>query len=336
MDSLLHIDSIQKRLWSHVCRVINGEIRGLCSKANPSILRKTDKESLTNFNWTALNEEWMRRGPHFLQVIQGAAYNVTAMETIFKKTKEAVLPAILSAGCKIVAVHNRDVSALRRITSVLLKKGGLKKFAFRFLEHTYDTVDYVSVIQLFDAFGANFDQKLLAWQKDVVDATRREKHLEQQIAQLSQLSDPSVKLQVEVMKSDLSCLRKNMHPGYSFTSDNVDVQVKVRHMTKANQNKDYHLYNMIAYKNRISANELADDVPSLKIGDIPLTTFLPDTEENRHYMEEFAYLIARVWATHIPALQWFSPHIQSHIAHEHEQEVKKKTERVSYCIFNQV
>ena len=33
-----------------------------------------------------------------------------------------------------------------------------------------------------------------------------------------------------------------IHPGYSFTGDNVDMRCKPRQMTKKNQNKDHDMF----------------------------------------------------------------------------------------------
>ena len=324
-------------MWSYICSIIQAEVQGLCSKANMSILRKTDKESLSKFSWAALHVEWEKRAPHFLRVLTSAAQNISAMGKNVQKTPDAIRPAILCAGCKLVNIHSRDMNALRRINSILFKKGGLKKYAFRILTHTYDSLDYGTTIKMLDSFCINHDEKLLVWQKEVADSAKREQELKRKISRMSLSLEPSAKLATEVLKNDLHLLLKYMHPGYSFTSDNVDIQIKVRHMTRSRQNKDYHLYNMIAYKNRVSGNNLPNDIPVVHAEDIPLTTFLPNAEDNRHFLKEFGYLVAKVWAKHIPAMEWFSAYLPDHLPHEHENEVLKKTERVgSYIDFEGV
>ena len=61
-----------------------------------------------------------------------------------------------------------------------------------------------------------------------------------------------------------------MHPGYSFTGDNVDIRCKPRQMTKKNQNKDYHMFQFVGYKNHFSSNHLPNDKAIMKVEDIHL------------------------------------------------------------------
>ena len=103
-------------------------------------------------------------------------------------------------------------------------------------------------------------------------------------------------------------------------------------MTKTKQHKDYHLYNIMAYKNRVSGNEHSDEGPTADVKELPLTEYLPNDQDNKHYIEEFTHLIAWVWVKHVPALSWWEEHMPTHIPHDHEEEMKKKTERVSIHI----
>ena len=50
--------------------------------------------------------------------------------------------------------------------------------------------------------------------------------------------------------------RAQMHFGYSFTGDNVDMRVLPRQMTIKNKAKDHHMFQTVAFKNRISPNHL--------------------------------------------------------------------------------
>ena len=47
-----------------------------------------------------------------------------------------------------------------------------------------------------------------------------------------------------------------MHPGYYFVGDNVDMITQVLRMIGTNQNQDQHMYQMCAYENRVSGNNL--------------------------------------------------------------------------------
>ena len=102
-------------------------------------------------------------------------------------------------------------------------------------------------------------------------------------------------------------------------------------LTKERQYKDYHLFNLLAYKNRVGANQLSDEVPSDPM-DTPLSSFLPSDDDNKHYLQEFTHITAWVWCRQIPALRWWEKHLPSHLSHEHEGEMKRKTERVKCLV----
>ena len=329
VDSLVKIHSLEEQLWSYAGRVITAEVKGLCSTANPSILRKTNKDSLQKLSWSLLKAEFETRAPHFLYLLKTAGYDQYRIKQYLHKSEATVLPGVLSAGCKLIAVRNREMNALRRVVSIILHKGGLKKYAFKILSATCDCVSYPLTISMLDKFGVNFDEKLLSWQKQVENDTRYEQHIQNQISKYRNNTDHNSGLIVGTLQQDLNRHISLMHPGYSFTSDNVDLQINVRHMTQSRQHKDYHLFNMLAYKNRVSGNELPDDTPTRNVIEMPLAAFLPDGQDNKHYLDEFIHLVAWVWVKHIPALKWWKDYLLPHIPHEHEKEMKTVTERVN-------
>ena len=49
-------------------------------------------------------------------------------------------------------------------------------------------------------------------------------------------------LLVENVKKELNQHRSDMHPGFYFFGDNIDMRSNVRHMTMKNQNKDEHMF----------------------------------------------------------------------------------------------
>ena len=48
---------------------------------------------------------------------------------------------------------------------------------------------------------------------------------------------------------------------YQITGDNLDLRMKVKHMSSTNKNKSIHWFNVNAVPNRIAANHLANDKP---------------------------------------------------------------------------
>ena len=61
----------------------------------------------------------------------------------------------------------------------------------------------------------------------------------------------------------------------------------------------------------------------------PFTTFLPNVDEQAQLINELVVLVGHKWASHIPALQWFKGHLPTRIHHEHMEEMKMKTKKVT-------
>ena len=66
---------LKKELQLLVAKEIEKETSRLCSKQNPSILRKTDKESLLSFTMAKLSDEIKHRAPLFYEVLTAASTN---------------------------------------------------------------------------------------------------------------------------------------------------------------------------------------------------------------------------------------------------------------------
>ncbi|KAL9977168.1 hypothetical protein ACROYT_G014546 [Oculina patagonica] len=58
---------------------------------------------------------------------------------------------------------------------------------------------------------------------------------------------------IELMDAELHSHRNPMHPGYSFTGDNVDMKCTPLQMT-LNRNKDHHMFQIAAFKNCVLNN----------------------------------------------------------------------------------
>ena len=123
-----------------------------------------------------------------------------------------------------------------------------------------------------------------------------------------------------------------MHPGYYFVGDNVDVFTKVRQMTISNQHKDQHMYQVCAYLNRVSGNEL-DNSHTLQDANTALfSQLIPSQEECDKIKENFAFLTAKRWCKYIPHFAPFDSVLPEYIDHPFMKEMQKKTERVSCLI----
>ena len=317
----MEVDEIKCESLLVVYRNVTNEIQDLCASSNPSLLRKTSKEDLQKFSWNDVHEELKERTPVFLGFVEAAVRNPSQSRNVLKKN-DVLIPPMCDAACHLVSVFNETMSAVRRIKSIILKKGGLKKIGFKRMAATYTCMGYNSTIKMFESFGKDFDGKLLMWKSKVEEDVQKEKELLNVVNHCDQTSSP------DTANERLKKHREDMHPGYSFTGDNVDMILKPRQMMKSNQNKDYHMFQYVAYENRISANHLADEKQITDISKMPLTTFLPSVQEQEILAEELTTLVGLKWAEHIPSLKWFDKHLPDHIYHKHMEDVKKKTNKV--------
>lgn len=131
------------------------------------------------------------------------------------------------------------------------------------------------------------------------------------------------------LNEELDHHRTTMHPGYSFTGDNVDMRILPRQMTLANKNKDHHMYHqMVAFKNRISSNHLPNASPKNDASQVLFSSFLPNAEDQSTLIEELIIFIGHVWEKHIPSLAWFTECLPKQIVHAQMENTKKKTEKV--------
>jgi hypothetical protein len=186
--------------------------------------------------------------------------------------------------------------------------------------------------KMFETFGADFDVQVKLWKQEVESGVKKEKEL---VASIVKMEEEDTNLDtVRKAVKELEEHQTQMHPGYSFTGDNVDMRVLPRQMTIKNKAKDHHMFQICAFKNRISPNHLPDDKPNRDINKEPFTTFLPSAEEQLQLVEEFVILVGNKWADYIPALAWYAdPDLPMHIHHENMDQTKKKTEKGTLVLF---
>jgi hypothetical protein len=304
-------------------RRVNKEITNLCATSNPSILRKTSKEDLINFSWENVHKELKERAPMFMRFIEASVQNPSQAKNAIKKDDE-LTPPMCDAASQLISIFSEGMCVTRRIKSVILKKNGLKKIGFQRLARIYVCMGYKSTNKMFETFAKDFDMKLLSWKEQVEKDVKGEREI---LSKLSEL-DPNNEEEVRLEGDKLAKHRESMHPSYSFAGDNVDIMIKPRQMMKSKQNKDFHMFQNVAYENRISPNHLSDDQPVVDVDKISWLTFLPSAKEQASLAEEITVLVCQQWAKYIPALSWFNEYVPPHTAHKHMEDVKKKTNKV--------
>ena len=168
---------------------------------------------------------------------------------------------MLDAGCQLFSVSNSDLDATRRVKSIVLKKGGLKKIDFKRLASLHTCLSYNSTNTLMEKLGQGYDSKLVDWKEEVELGVKREADI---LESLKQAQTAENENQIKEREADLHTQRAFMHQGYSFTGDNVDMRCTPWQMTLKNRNKDHHMFQIVAFKNRVSSNHLPSDKPKGK------------------------------------------------------------------------
>lgn len=122
------------------------------------------------------------------------------------------------------------------------------------------------------------------------------------------------------------------HPGYQFVSDNVDMKTNVRHQTTANMGQDVHMFQICAYKLRVTGDHLAGQSGE-NFKDVNFSQFLPSPDDKEKLLENFSYHVARVWLEFLPELHPLGLLLPKTIVHRHIKDLQKKTERVIMYYF---
>ena len=325
---------------------IREEVKVLCLKRTNSVLRQTDLRSLIILKWDTILSEWTEKAPTFKKTLLGITSNPSHQRNKLKKEDE-LKRGIVSAGCKLLSVYNRELNAVQHVVSLVLLKGGCKKSAFTRLNSINDCLSYQATLNIADNFADTWTYEIKTWTKQIEDDKRVEIMYTQQIKDIREsidlLSDEpagavDLIFQLSEKEKELEYHKSIMHEGFYFVGDNVDMKTNVRHMTIENQNKDQHLFQICAYKNRVSGNSLDNTKPKQDILTVPFSTLLPSLNDQEIFTNEFSFLVARTWATFIPHFRPYQNVLQPYIEHKYMKETTKKSERVSlyyicFCLF---
>ena len=95
-------------------KIVSKEVTGLCSKTNPSLLRKKGKEDLEKFDLELVCSERCDRAPVFYSFLLTSAVN--------KRTKHSTwFGSLALAGSVLLKQKNPEMSAAAAVMGVLLK-----------------------------------------------------------------------------------------------------------------------------------------------------------------------------------------------------------------------
>lgn len=112
--AILNCPPVKKHVIEKVMKVVSKEVAGLCSKTNPSLLRKTGKEDLEKYDLEHVCSEWRERAPVFYSFLLTSAAN--------KSSKSATwFGSLALAGSVLLKQRNSGMSATASVIGVLLK-----------------------------------------------------------------------------------------------------------------------------------------------------------------------------------------------------------------------
>ena len=340
-EEVLKLPNLVECVKTSLFKTLHGEVKNLCSVKTDSILRHNDKDSLISFSFKRVEEEWKEKAPMFHKFLVTATVNPLSQERNKFKKGEGILHGQVSAGCKLLNLFNREMKALQNVNDLILLKGGLKKSAFNRLQATGDCHTYKSAVEMADKLADQWDEELLSWQ----EKNKHENDIEQELIVQIQYIKETVQLlrsagvdtndlvlEQDSLENELKNYRKEMHSGYYFVGDNVDMFTKVRQMTVSNQNKDQHMFQVCAYLNRVGGNSLDNTQPVQNVKTAPFSQLIPGDAEHEKMMENFTFLTAKRWCKYIPYFTPFNAVIPDFIDHPFMKETQKKTKRVSILI----
>lgn len=117
-------------------------------------------------------------------------------------------------------------------------------------------------------------------------------------------------------------------PGYQLIGDNLDIHVKVKHMSSERQNKNIHRFALNAIQDRINGLDLLDDKPIKDVLEMENIEFLPSITDNEDLLHDLIPLCARIAIEKLPAFECFRDVKVCHIPHRYSQVTKQKSAQV--------
>ena len=97
------------------------------------------------------------------------------------------------------------------------------------------------------------------------------------------------------------------------------------------QNRDLHMFNVLAVENRVNTFILPDDKPVSTVETLQLSQLLPTIEDNIVLRKNWSILTAHILSRYIPQLAFMATHVPKEIEHKYMKEMRKETTVV--CIF---
>ena len=112
--AVLKCAPVSPLLIEKVLRILKTEVGDLCSRKNPSLLRKCAKDDLVNFDFEKVCNEWKQRAPTFYSFLLTACTGQHQHQITW-------LPSMAIAGSILLKQRHPQMNATASIMSLLLK-----------------------------------------------------------------------------------------------------------------------------------------------------------------------------------------------------------------------
>ena len=150
------------------------------------VLSSKTEESLSAVSWEYLSAEFERRTTNFRKFLVSLSTNQRQMNRNVRKTKQTIIPGLVSAACKLVSLYNGHMNVVQRLYSLILLRGGAKKSVFRRLNATNDCLGYAASLSMADDFSKLWACDLHKWSTEVCEDAKVEKQISHRIKALNE------------------------------------------------------------------------------------------------------------------------------------------------------
>ena len=186
----------------------------------------------------------------------------------------------------------------------------------------------------FDVLGENHDKKVMGTKKIISQSQQHAiekkvivKNILGRCKAAQHVCTSACYKEKENAQNDLNQVNSNLHAGFVIIFDNIDGKLNKRHMTKDNQNYDYHWINHKVAMNRVSGNKF--DPSPRNVLDVPNIKLLPTIQDQSRQRYNYIVLVARMLVEHLDSFKMFKDVCVYHIPHKYSREMAMKSETVS-------
>ena len=313
-----------------LCKVISREFEVVCEHSN-SVFRDSSDASLANFSFLNAVTELSEKAPTAWKLLRAS---VSSQWWQSESLSETVAGRLVMAAACLLKTRNQRMSTLPYIVSVVLHNSGAKKAAYTRLNRLGIAMSHKRTLAKLCQMASHFDASLLCWKRGIERMYCLEQEADFQDSSSDNLTMSNHAISSQIPESYLvETAQHNMQSRHLFqiTGDNVDLEIKAKHMTLVRRNKSLHWFNMVATDERVYPPcALRNDGPRRSILDCQDVEFFPSLTEYEFLREEFAVLLARVIVEYLPAFNLCKQSVQDHIQRDHMFETKQKSQR--HCL----